>query len=1015
MSRPIVSRRAPSQRLLLSVLIALLLVAMSVPALAQVHRRGFVPPDDYEEQLEARRVWLPMDKGGLPSNWDWRDHEGTTPVKDQADCGSCWAFAATGEMEAKIRIYYFNTLNLSEQQMISCNPYGSGCDGGWAGAAYYVFMYYGGVLENCMPYAASDYIACRQDQYLKFTDMDDWVSLANNIDQIKTAVLNNGPVCTGVDANAAWDGYSGGIIDAPGGGVNHLVLIVGWDDRVGDNGVWIIKNSWGAGWGDAGYCYVQYGACNAGSGVTSMDYTPPPVRVSVASPMGGQMYYGDAPITITWTTANETVDEVDLYYGTIGACQDMVIAENVPNTGSYDWTFPNITTDRGTVLVFPSEGTHRGFGFCVGEFQVLGHQTRYVSAIGSNTPPYDTPTKAAHSIQDAVLAGAGRDTIMIASGDYLVDRIAVDSQAHLVGGWNADFTTHDPVTYATRLRGTSGTISFTANAEDYCGVSHLAFADCQGWNMSVPVNGRHGAAVVSVGASPEIVNCIFENNRADPGTNPGWGGAVLIHEGSPSIRDCTFTGNIASHGGALALSECSDALVEACVFEGNANADSTSVYMGAAVYVTGGSLTIRDCELRGGSGGVGGGLAIDSGADVVAEDLVIANNRTMVRGGGVAVDGSSLVLTRSEITNNLCRTGVGGGLDVVGSALTLGNVLVFGNSSPNVGGGLYGQSLTSGTIFNSVFDGNEGLTGGGAFVAATGPFTAKDNTATNNIGGGALFSGAAMDADYNLAYGNTGDDFLSPMGPNDVVADPLYCDAASGDYAPLLHSPLVDTGSGVAGLDWDGSTADRGVHGGPSAVPAGPAMVSGLVGSVDGAVVTLNWDAVEGAAAYTVYRDSAAVFVPSAANVCDTVDGAVLTCQDTPPAGDWYYLVAATDALGHMGGYSARFETSGGSSTPVVHGQTPPALAITGVVPNPFNPRATVSFALPHDGRVKLTVYDLRGRVVQTLHDGDLTSGHHTAVWNGTDRAGRQVATGVYLVRLDDGHRISVRKAVLAK
>ncbi len=1006
------SRTRFATLVLVAVVVAL---AATLPAAAQTYSRGFNPPDDWEEQLAARRVVLPMDKDPLPSFYDWRDHGGVTAPKNQGDCGSCWAFAAAGEMEAKIKIYYDVTVNLSEQQIVSCNPYGSGCDGGWAGAAYYVFMHYGGILEHCMPYEGSDNVACRQDEYLKFTDMETWVSLSTNIDQIKTAVMENGPVCTAVDANDAWDGYGGGIIDVPGSGTNHLVLIVGWDDRMGDDGAWIIKNSWGASWGDGGYCYVAYDACNVGTGVTSLTYSPPPVAIGVSSPSGTEEYYGDSTVEIIWNTANEAVDAVDIYYGTLGACQDEVIAENVPNTGSYLWEFPNVTTSRGTVLVFPSEGTHRGFGFSEGEFTLIGHQTRYVSAAGSNSPPYDSPARAAHSLQAAVLAGAGRDTINVAGGEYLVDPVAVSSQAHLVGGWNADFTQHDPVAYTTRMRGVSGTLSFNADARDYCGVSYVTFHDCQGWSMADPVGGRHGAAIVAMGSSPVIEHCIFEDNRAHPTMDTGWGGAVMVHQGSPVIRDCRFDGNIASHGGALALSECDAAVVERCVFTANATSDSSGAYLGAAIYIAGGSATLSDCELRGGGAGEGGGLAVAGGAAVTATDLVLANNRAVVNGAGIRVSGADLTLDSSELVGNRSWTGGGGGLYATDGELVLRNVLVADNVAVGVGGGLYGQGLSGGAVQHCLLRGNTAGSGGGALLVAAGEFLVTDNVLLDNVGGGLMTSGSNLAADYNLAFGNTGADFMSVMGDHDLVLDPLLADPAGGDYAPVLHSPLVDTGSGLAGADWDGGAADRGLHGGQLASAGGPARVTGLSGSFAAGTADLGWNAVDGAVAYTVYRDSVAVFMPSVDNVCATVGAGELTCQDSPPAGDWYYLVAATDAAGHMGGFSDRYETAGGGSTPVDEGTLPAVLAVTGVSPNPFNPRTQVQFTVPRAAHVRLAVYDLRGRRVALLVDGNLAAGHHSVTWNGTDPAGRQVATGVYLMRLDDGRGVSTRKAVLAK
>ena len=75
------------------------------------------------------------------------------------------------------------------------------------------------------------------------------------------------------------------------------------------------------------------------------------------------------------------------------------------------------------------------------------------------------------------------------------------------------------------------------------------------------------------------------------------------------------------------------------------------------------------------------------------------------------------------------------------------------------------------------------------------------------------------------------------------------------------------------------------------------------------------------------------------------------------------------------------------------------------VAPNPFNPRTEIRFALPADGDVQLQVFDARGTLVATLIDGSLGAGEHTAVWNGTDRHGRHVASGVYFssLRTDSG------------
>jgi hypothetical protein len=784
---------------------------------------------------------------------------------------------------------------------------------------------------------------------------------------------------------------------------------------VGDDGVWIVKNSWGGSWGDGGYCYVAYGACNIGAGTTSLRYTPPPVEVGVSSPDPDELYYGDAPVEINWFTDNETVDAVDLYFGTAGSCQDQLIAAGVPNTGSYVWQMPNVTTDRATVLVFPSEGTHRGYGFTESEFSVLGHQTRYVSADGLNIPPYDTPATAAHSVADAVLAGAGRDTVFVAGGDYLGAGITFNSQCHVQGGWSPDFTVHDPETYPTRLRGTSGTVRFNQGARDYCGISHVTFYDCAGATGSEPVNGHHGAAIIVVDASPVIEHCVFENNRAALGTGTGWGGAILVYGGAPVIRDCTFTGNIASHGGAIALSQSVDALIERCDFVANTTSDSTQAFAGGSIYVDGGQVRLDDVSILDSASGNGGGLSINGGAIVVAQRLEIAGNRSVVNGAGIHVQDGTLDIAQGTIADNRSWTGSGAGLFVSDSGLELRNVAIRGNQAPSLGGGLYAQNVTEGTLANLLIHANSGANGGGAFVLASGPVAFRDNVVTSNTGGGVYLGGPELVSACNLAHGNTGGDFLNGPGADDLTLDPRFAAPEVGDFAPGVHSPLIDSGSNLGGPDWDGSHADRGLHGGPAGVPAGPGQVLGLVGQVEGNEVSLSWDASAEAVTYVVYRDSAATFVPAPELVCQTIAAPTTEFNETVPDGDWYYLVGAVDAAGHAGGFSAAFDASGGGAVAVTDGKLPAALVITSVAPNPFNPRATVAFAVPEAGPVRLQVFDLRGRLVRTLEDGQLSAGRHTAIWDGSDRSGRQAATGVYFIRLDDGRRAVTTKAVLAK
>jgi len=93
----------------------------------------------------------------------------------------------------------------------------------------------------------------------------------------------------------------------------------------------------------------------------------------------------------------------------------------------------------------------------------------------------------------------------------------------------------------------------------------------------------------------------------------------------------------------------------------------------------------------------------------------------------------------------------------------------------------------------------------------------------------------------------------------------------------------------------------------------------------------------------------------------------------------------------------------------------PAVFHLAPVRPNPFNPSTEIRFDLPEPGIVRLAIYDISGRLVRVLHDGRESAGSHSSVWNGTDHAGRPVAPGVYLLRLEGDHRTATRKMVLVK
>ncbi len=227
--------------------------------------------DPSESALAPLLNFPPADS--LPTEFDWRYHNGNwiTPVKNQADCGSCWDFSAIAQVEAWWKIYHANLdsmIDLSEQFILSCGNAGS-CSGGSAALALEFVKNVGVPSEACLPYFATDTIPCGSacsnwaDEAVTIPGWG-WVTMDEAIiDNLKNAILIH-PVSTYLTVFTDLFYYSGGVYQYSWGDVagGHLVLLVGWDDSEQS---WIVKNSWGPNWGEAGYFRIRWGECFIGT------------------------------------------------------------------------------------------------------------------------------------------------------------------------------------------------------------------------------------------------------------------------------------------------------------------------------------------------------------------------------------------------------------------------------------------------------------------------------------------------------------------------------------------------------------------------------------------------------------------------------------------------------------------------------------------------------------------------------------------------------------------------------
>jgi cathepsin L len=193
---------------------------------------------------------------------DWSAKGVVTPVKDQGQCGSCWAFSTTGSVESVIAIDHGVLISLSEQELVDCaGKYGNyGCNGGLMDNAFKYVMANGLLTEQQYPYTAKNGICQRGSQAAsQYSKISGYKDVTHTESALGTAD-DTEPISIAIEADqAAFQLYSGGIIKAGcGQNLDHGVLLVGYGT---DTNIpyWKVKNSWGTSWGEAGYVRIERG------------------------------------------------------------------------------------------------------------------------------------------------------------------------------------------------------------------------------------------------------------------------------------------------------------------------------------------------------------------------------------------------------------------------------------------------------------------------------------------------------------------------------------------------------------------------------------------------------------------------------------------------------------------------------------------------------------------------------------------------------------------------------------
>jgi len=216
-----------------------------------------------------------VDIVGNVTSFDWRTKGAVTAVKDQGQCGSCWAFSATEEVESAHFLQKGSLPILAPQQTVSCDTTDGGCDGGDTTTAYAYMQEKGVETEAAYPYTSGVSGVtgtCTYNSADVVTKVANFTyatppctSACNTQDEETLAanLLTYGPVSICVDATDAWQSYTSGVLKTCPHAytdLDHCVQLVGFDTNALGVKFWLVRNSWAADWGVAGYIHLLYGS-----------------------------------------------------------------------------------------------------------------------------------------------------------------------------------------------------------------------------------------------------------------------------------------------------------------------------------------------------------------------------------------------------------------------------------------------------------------------------------------------------------------------------------------------------------------------------------------------------------------------------------------------------------------------------------------------------------------------------------------------------------------------------------
>jgi len=210
-----------------------------------------------EKFLQSATPYEFKGKVNADPSHDWRDKGSVGPVKDQAACGSCWAFSIVGNLEGVYHIKHKEFKAFSEQQIVDCDKKDQACNGGWMEWGMQYIQQQGGIeLQSDYKYTGRLGACQFNKDKIAAVVTGNHFSGTQDEEKIKDMVFQTGPLSVAINANPLFS-YKTGIVDLSAAqcnpkGLNHGVTMVGYGTENGKD-YWILKNSWNQNWGETGY------------------------------------------------------------------------------------------------------------------------------------------------------------------------------------------------------------------------------------------------------------------------------------------------------------------------------------------------------------------------------------------------------------------------------------------------------------------------------------------------------------------------------------------------------------------------------------------------------------------------------------------------------------------------------------------------------------------------------------------------------------------------------------------